>query len=679
MPSAAPAAGPSEHRTARVRAHRLRRLVGLVVALVVLTPAAASALPIDPFAGYQPQKRCSPTPKPGTVALAGWLMKRYPGTGSMGISRGCGSSGVSEHKEGRAFDWAVSHSSSRDRAYVKDFLALVLAPDAEGNPAALARRMGIMYLIWNDHVYASYRQFEKRPYLHSACRKKKKCSVSLRHRNHVHISLSRDGGHARTSWYQSVGNPPGDTPPAPSPTPPAQPAKKKPRIPKAPPIADEIKLSRKKPYKRIRVPLDGSTWKSKKWRLRGGKKYKVTVAGLVGLGHPDQVADATCTWSATAGAWVGEPDAATARRYGALDVRVNGKARFGESCAESHTYSTTLVTRKSKRLRVKLAGRVEDSNGALVLTVSRRRTDVSRALPSFPALTAAPAARTTTRAHGLLAETVEVPAAAADGVTTSQEVEAGARYRVTVSGVAELGGGVQSDGLCVAVGGHWYPRASLDLRHPGASHGNLYVDGAPFAGGPADCATRTHVADITAARTGQLQLALWDPHGPAGNSGALSVTVQRLSGLQDPRQVRGEAPSGDGPWTQPRDWFAVAVADPAGTVSTMRLRKGERVDVLVRGTYTSHGVTADATCVATAAGWAPRDPGLLVEQDPLELWVDGELLPWRPVGPTSPCSSEHTYATTYVADKSGPVRLAVLDLDYRDNSGNLEVTLENRR
>jgi hypothetical protein len=73
----------------------LRRAAALVAALVVLTPAAASAVPLEDFAGYQPQKRCSPSPKPGTVALSEWLMRRYPGSGSLGISRGCGSSGVS--------------------------------------------------------------------------------------------------------------------------------------------------------------------------------------------------------------------------------------------------------------------------------------------------------------------------------------------------------------------------------------------------------------------------------------------------------------------------------------------------------------------------------------------------------------------------------------------------------
>ena len=50
-------------------------------------------------------------------------------------------------------------------------------------------------------------------------------------------------------------------------------------------------------------------------------------------------------------------------------------------------------------------------------------------------------------------------------------------------------------------------------------------------------------------------------------------------------------------------------------------------------------------------------------------WVDGELHSW------GPCNPEHTYSTSFVVDKSGPLRLAVMDLDFRDNVGNLQVTL----
>ena len=50
-------------------------------------------------------------------------------------------------------------------------------------------------------AYASYRKFESRDYLASSCASRATCSKTLRHRDHMHISLSRAGGRGETSWY----------------------------------------------------------------------------------------------------------------------------------------------------------------------------------------------------------------------------------------------------------------------------------------------------------------------------------------------------------------------------------------------------------------------------------------------------------------------------------------------
>src|SRR5512144_882145 len=98
-------------------------VVAAAVMLGLLPSSAGAALPaIERFPTYHAQTRCSPNPKPGTVELAKYLMRRYKGSGSLGISRGCGAGGVSEHKEGRAFDWALNASSRRDRHYAANFL-----------------------------------------------------------------------------------------------------------------------------------------------------------------------------------------------------------------------------------------------------------------------------------------------------------------------------------------------------------------------------------------------------------------------------------------------------------------------------------------------------------------------------------------------------------------------------
>jgi hypothetical protein len=167
-------------------------------------PAVASVdgggQPVDDYASYQPQTTCSKLPKPGTVALGEYLVATYGGSGGA-VNRPCTDSGTSEHKDGRAVDWVLDADDPADRRLAKQFLADAFATDAQGNPQALARRMGIMYVIWSDHFYPAYDQFEKEPYLPSSCRSKQKCSKTLRHRDHLHISLSRAGGRGLTTFY----------------------------------------------------------------------------------------------------------------------------------------------------------------------------------------------------------------------------------------------------------------------------------------------------------------------------------------------------------------------------------------------------------------------------------------------------------------------------------------------
>jgi hypothetical protein len=181
-----------------------RRLSTLLIAMLscfgLLGAAQAADLPVEPYAGYEPQQACSPVAKPGTSALGRWIVASYGGRAGA-IARACRGSSTSEHKEGRAFDWTLNARSAKDRARAARFLQRITATGPSGEPAELARRMGVMYVIWNDRIYASYSQFRARPYLSSGCKKVKRCSRTLRHRDHLHISLTRLGGLGRTSWY----------------------------------------------------------------------------------------------------------------------------------------------------------------------------------------------------------------------------------------------------------------------------------------------------------------------------------------------------------------------------------------------------------------------------------------------------------------------------------------------
>lgn len=181
---------------------RIPHLVGLLCAVLLLTSAPASAVrPLEPYADYQPATRCSPAAKPGTRMLARWLVNRHGSHDS--ISRSCrrGSAVTSEHQEGRAIDWFVDATTPRGRAAARRVLDDLFAPDAAGNRAVKARRMGVMYVIWNDRMYSAWREFRPEPYLSSSCPSRRRCSATLRHRDHVHVSLTRRAARAQTSWY----------------------------------------------------------------------------------------------------------------------------------------------------------------------------------------------------------------------------------------------------------------------------------------------------------------------------------------------------------------------------------------------------------------------------------------------------------------------------------------------
>jgi hypothetical protein len=176
--------------------------LALLSALLV-TPAAqadgGAAAQIEDYASYEPQTKCHPKPRAGTTALGRWLVNELGGGGGAS-GRSCGG-GTSEHKDGRAIDWTLDARVKADRKTAKAFLKAIFATDEQGNTHALARRMGIMYVIWNDHMYSAWDRFEREGYLSSSCKSKRRCSKTLRHRDHVHISLSMAGAKGKTSWY----------------------------------------------------------------------------------------------------------------------------------------------------------------------------------------------------------------------------------------------------------------------------------------------------------------------------------------------------------------------------------------------------------------------------------------------------------------------------------------------
>jgi hypothetical protein len=148
-------------------------------------------LPIEDLATYEPQTTCSPTPKPGTVGFSELVLEGFPYTGTSGIARDCDQGNRSEHKEGRAWDWSVLVEDDRDARAAAQVIGWLLATDAEGNEYALARRTGLMYIIYNQSIWRSYAPEEgwvgytgPNP-----------------HTDHVHFSFNRAGGMGETSFW----------------------------------------------------------------------------------------------------------------------------------------------------------------------------------------------------------------------------------------------------------------------------------------------------------------------------------------------------------------------------------------------------------------------------------------------------------------------------------------------
>lgn len=174
----------------------------LAAAGVLATTAGALASPVTPdfgpeiddYATYHGQTGCDPVAKPGVEAVRDLLDETY-GKHSAGIGRGCEIGRKSEHKEGRALDYMLDAAEPREKAIADDFLAWLLATDRYGNKHANARRLGVMYIIYNHLTWKSAQP--------GAGWQPRACdgTPSDCHTNHIHLSFSWQGALKRTSWW----------------------------------------------------------------------------------------------------------------------------------------------------------------------------------------------------------------------------------------------------------------------------------------------------------------------------------------------------------------------------------------------------------------------------------------------------------------------------------------------
>ena len=344
--------------------------LALLALLGVLTmTSAAQAAPlakspskaIEGYAPYQPQTTCSPTAKPGTVALRSLVLAAYGGTGDYGIIRNCSLGGRSEHKEGRAWDWKVSASNAAQVKQVNDMLRWLFATDDYGNQHAQARRLGVMYVIWNkriwnasSHAWSAYTGADP-------------------HTSHVHFSLGWAGALKRTSYWTGkvsgvVGAPaapvvtPTPTAPKPVPVPP------KPVGPQPLTAETSLTVSAARP--------EGTT---SAFLLEAGRRYLLKSTGYYRYGA--QLADAECSAWVSDGTWhrssQGEDAGTWTGPRGHLDLQVEGDptrwgTESGDGCdTTTHTYFTVVEPTETGPLTMKVVDDdYSDNGGGLRVTVT---------------------------------------------------------------------------------------------------------------------------------------------------------------------------------------------------------------------------------------------------------------------------------------------------------------------
>ena len=339
-------------------------LVGLVAAaapLLCAAPASAAALPpklpmapvifpadIEDMPSYQPQTFCDPVAKPGVAAFGALLTATYPDTTVVDIARSCASdSGSSEHKDGRALDWGANYKNPQQMAEVQEVFSWLFAPDAAGNPNAMLRRLGIMYVIWNKQIWGSWSQ-SWQPY---------SCSgVTACHQDHVHFSFDWAGARKRTSFWTGV---------------------------VAPPMPPPAYVYTNAAFPQIVTVGSRRAMVTTPFSVAAGVRYRLTVSGTyhyaaVSPGATTPLADAECS---TADGTTWQPLAAgeTSTSTGQLDLWAGNHRAWtpspstGGGCnATTHTYVRTLTFPTTGPLQLHVNDATHgDNSGSLKVTIQR--------------------------------------------------------------------------------------------------------------------------------------------------------------------------------------------------------------------------------------------------------------------------------------------------------------------
>lgn len=193
---------------------RLVAVALVAAAALVVVPVSAQAVPpvpkfglaIDDYAAYDGASKCDPDPEPGVVAFQRLILGAYPGTGAGNISRACsGGEATSEHNEGRAWDWGVNVSVPSQKRAAEEVIDWLLAEDRFGSDDAMARRVGLMYMIWNRRIW-----FTGGGWSTYCVQRRGSCvdpddgGARHPHTDHVHFSFSLAGARKATTFWNNT-------------------------------------------------------------------------------------------------------------------------------------------------------------------------------------------------------------------------------------------------------------------------------------------------------------------------------------------------------------------------------------------------------------------------------------------------------------------------------------------
>jgi hypothetical protein len=637
-----------------MRRHHLA-FVSLVTAALVAVPTLAYAAPtaprsytsaIEKLSGYVAQTTCSSTAKPGVVAWRDQLLRTYPFTRSLGIVRGCTVGGRSEHKEGRALDWGVNVSNAREAKAANEVIAWLLATDRYGNKFAMARRLGIMYIIWNRRIWGAY----------NAASGWRAYTGASPHTDHVHFSFAWAGANKQTSyWTGRVANITGGTTGGTSGSGesgtvvmPDDDIMSEPQPPAA--LYQAMALPNEESFNVDSRNPRGTT---SHYGLTAGQPYLVEVRGTYQYARGAR-ADAECSMSAAAPrTWVRTRSLdPRSRDADFLDLYLNGvDGRFasdnGEDCdTRNHVYRWTYVPQRTGRANFRVwDARYGDNAGVLSVRIAKLSTDDSDV--SYGLNTANPI-----------------------GATAKVRYREGVSYVVEVAGTWKYSGSGTGDAECMARDGGWYRSTATGGDVVGALlnaddySGRALVDN----GGRCDAETHTYRYFWTPRHDTTLTSKVYDTIY-TDNSGMLRVRVVRSD-------LAGQLP---GPPEPPAEVVTVDSRDDNGVPTARSYQAGQTYEVVVAGTYDAGaGITADAECTTspTDAVWRDRRTSPMSTRLLWDLVINDRSRDWVPLSGSGLCSDSHEYRFLYTPGSDGAMRFGVRDVTYADNAGTLTVTVK---